>query len=114
MQAGDLRHRVTFQRRSKEEDGFGEQATGWIDVVAGVSAAIVPLNGRELIAAQAIMSETTHQVTIRYHPALAVSRVVAALRMVFNGRYFNIQSSLNEDERNRMIVMMASEGMNDG
>lgn len=113
MRAGDLRHRVTFQARSKAEDSFGERLNDWSDLFASW-AQISPLSGRELLAAQAVQADVTHQVTVRYRPELASPRAVAAMRITYNGRHFNILSSLNEDERNRMVVLTVSEGLVDG
>ena len=36
------------------------------------------------------------------------------MRVVFNGRHFNINAAINEDERNRTLTLLVSEGVNDG
>ena len=40
--------------------------------------------------------------------------VLATMRIVYGSRIFNIHDSENMEERNRIIVLSASEGMNDG
>lgn len=113
MQAGTLRKRVTFQARSTATDSFGDQVTSWADVCT-VYADIQPLSGRELFAAQAVQSAVSHSITVRYRPEFAVPKTVAAMRIVYNGRFFNIESSLNFEERNRLVTMQAVEGLNNG
>ncbi|MDB5992403.1 MAG: head-tail adaptor protein [Herbaspirillum sp.] len=81
----------------------------WFDFAVNVPAAIRPLSSRELVAAQAVQSETSHEITIRYRPG-----ITAAMRAVYNGRYFNFSRPLNTEERNIELVIPATEGLNDG
>lgn len=113
MRAGDLRHRVTFQSRSIASDAFGAQSTLWSNV-ATVSADVSPLTGRELQAAQATNVEISHLVTIRYQALFAGPKTVAAMRIMYGDRIFNIHSSLDQDERHKSIQLTCSEGLNDG
>lgn len=115
MRAGDLRHRVTFQIRATGVDPRdGSQLTTWVDVLADVPAAISPLSGRELMAAQAMQSAVSHQIDLRYHALLANPKEVARMRIMFGSRIFNIQSAVTIDERRREMRVMAEEGLNDG
>ena len=113
MRSGALSQRITLQQRAVAQDATGGQLATWSDV-ATVWAEVTPLSGRELIGAQAVASETSHQITMRWQPAFADPQTVAALRVVMNGRCFNINASINEDERNRALVLLVSEGVNDG
>lgn len=113
MRSGALGQRITLQQRTVAQDPTGGQLAIWTDV-ATVWAEVTPLSGRELIAAQAVASETSHQVTMRWQPAFADPKAVAALRVIFNGRHFNINASINEDERNRTLMLLVAEGVNDG
>lgn len=113
MRSGDLRHRVTFQRRSTVTDSFGAQSETWTDV-ATAWADISPLSGRELLAAQAVNVEISHTVTIRYQAQFAGPKAVAAMRIVYGDRIFNIHSSLDVDERHRELKLTCSEGLNNG
>ena len=118
MRAGDLRRRVLIQIHSTTQDTFGQQVTTWTDWLTNVPADIQPLSGRELIAAQAVNAEVTHMIVIRYHPQMADPIKVAAMRVIYVNagvtRYFNVASSINEDEKNRTINLMATEGLNRG
>lgn len=108
MRAGDLRRRVLIQSRQATVDGFGQRSTTWTDV-ATVFAEIQPLSGRELQLAQAINAEVNHKVTIRYRPGIS-----AAMRVVYQGRRFNIQAVIDVDMRHRTLELSCSEGLNDG
>lgn len=108
MQAGQLRKRVIIQQRSQTQDDYGQPLQTWTDV-ATVYAGIEPLNGRELLAAQAVNSEVSHNVTMRYRTG-----ITPAMRLNYQGRLFNIHTILDENERHRMLTLQCSEGMNDG
>ncbi len=113
MRAGDLRHRVTFQSRSMSADSFGAQSESWSDV-ATVFADISPLSGRELLAAQQVQSEISHTVTIRYQTQFAGPKAVAAMRIKYGERIFNIHSSIDPDERHKSLQLSCAEGLNNG
>lgn len=108
MQAGKLRKRIEIQRRSTTQDGYGQPLTTWTTEIT-TQADFEPLNGRELVAAQAVQSEVTHTVTIRYRPG-----ITPAMRISYAGRFFNIHAVLDEAERRRMLTLLCSEGLNDG
>lgn len=113
MQAGLLRRRVLIQSRSTSVDAMGGQITTW-NTVATVYAQIESTNGRAVFAGEAVQTEVTHQIVVRYQPMFADPKAVAAMRAVYNGRYFNIHASVNEAERNRQITLFCSEGLSDG
>lgn len=118
MRAGSLNRRVAIESRASGPDTWGQQTTTWSSLLSSVPAAIDPLAGRELELAQALNSEITTRITVRYHPQLANPAAVAALRVVYTNaggtRYFNVQAARNLDERNRDIELLASEGLNHG
>ena len=109
IRAGSLRHRVTIQSRSTAIDSSGEQVATWANFAVNVPAAIRPLSAHELIAARGVQSMTSHEITIRY-----MAGVVAAMRIIYNNRYFNLAAPLNTDERNIEMIIPAIEGLNDG
>ncbi|WP_454737596.1 phage head closure protein [Cupriavidus necator] len=113
IRAGDLNRLITIQQRSTSQDGFGQQVTTWSDVKK-VYAFIEPLAGNERIAAMQVSTAVSHRITVRYDAIFADPRVVAAYRVAYNGRYFNIQAAMNLDEANRTIELLAAEGMNYG
>lgn len=112
LSAGTLRKRITLQQQSPSVDSFGQQVSTWTDV-ATVWASIEPSVGRELLAAQAVRLDQPTTITIRWQPIFASPRTVAAMRAVYSGRIFNIHSVENEGERNTLLTLIASEGLND-
>jgi SPP1 family predicted phage head-tail adaptor len=107
MEAGRLRHQVTIQRKTSTTDTYGGPIDVWEDV-ATVWAAVEPMQGRELVNAQATNSETTTKITTRY------TAVTTADRIIFEGKFYNLQSVIDPELRHRELVIMASEGLNEG
>lgn len=65
MQAGLLNQRVTLQRRSVGLDAAGQTSTTWVDVDT-VWASVLPLRGRDLLAAAQQQATFDAKVTMRY------------------------------------------------
>lgn len=118
LSSGSLTRKITLQTKSQTPDSFGQQTDSWTDYMTSVPAAINALNGYELIRAQAISSDVTHQITVRYSPKLADPLKVAAMRAVYVNagvkRYFNITGAFNDAEANIQIDLLATEGLNQG
>ena len=113
MRSGDLRKRVILQKRDVTLDSAGQQVTTWT-TLATVWASIEALSVRDLLAAQAVQSEVSHKITVRYRSEFSTPVADATYRLNYNGRLFNIKGVMNIDERNRTIEIMAGEGLNNG
>lgn len=114
MQAGRLRHRVLFERPVVELDSDGAQVETWVEafpaVPDGISAEIIPLNARELIAAQAVQSKVTTRIKVRYRPGYA-----ARWRATHRGTVYNIEGVLPDaDSGFDTVTLLCSSGVNDG
>ena len=108
---GQLRNRVTIQQLATgSPDVFpsGEPDAAWTDVKT-VWAAIEPLRGRELLAAQQIASEVSGTITIRYRAG-----VTAAMRVSFRSRYYEILAVIDPEERQRELELMCKQGVTEG
>jgi SPP1 family predicted phage head-tail adaptor len=113
MQAGKLRHRVTIQRLSAgspgqdaggtPDDGWGALFTCWAEVM--------PLRGRELVAAQQVHPEVTGTIRIRYR---ADYPLTSKDRAVYDSRIYDILAAINVEERNREVLLYVKEGPNAG
>jgi SPP1 family predicted phage head-tail adaptor len=108
MNAGTLRHQVTIQSITSTPDAYGGSVDSWIDV-ATVWASVEPLQGRELVAAQSVSAETTTKITMRYR-----SDITAAHRITFEGKFYNLLSLIDPELKHRELIIMASEGLNEG
>lgn len=111
-ESGELRRRVTFQARSVGQDSAGGLLATWYDAFT-VYAKIDPLSGRELLAAQVVHAETTHEVWVRYRAELANPATATRYRITLGTRVFNILGALDLEERRQWIVCQCSEGLID-
>lgn len=109
MDAGDLRHRVTLQRKVQVRDSEGGVVTDWEDV-ATVWAKIAPLSAREFTAAAAVQSKVVARITIRFRDG-----VVASMRAVHGAKLYNIEGVLPDQESGlEYLTLPVSEGVNEG
>lgn len=116
MRSGTLRQRVTLQERTETTGSTGEVTWSWADW-ATVWAAVEPISGRELFSAQQVQANTTTRIRIRHR-----SGVDSKLRVKFvadNGspqriKYYEIESVLHINERQREIHLMCVEREADG
>jgi SPP1 family predicted phage head-tail adaptor len=114
IRSGSLTRPVDVQTRSTTRDSFGGQVSNWT-TVKRVYAEVEALTGNERIAAQSVASEVSHRFTVRYDSTLwADPKTAATYRLVYRGRFFNIDAMLNVDESDRTVELLASEGLNNG
>jgi SPP1 family predicted phage head-tail adaptor len=116
--ANTLDKRILIQAPAAGEDGYGQPLEGWVDVFTEgdhkIYAGINPLSARELFAAQAAQSETSHRITVRYREQFANPTDVATWRAVYRNRVFNITGAVNRNEGGRFVDLLCTEGLNDG
>ena len=103
MRAGILRHRVALHSLTGAQDDYGEPIETWA-AYATVWARVSPLQGKELINAQQVLAECTHDVEIRYN-----SNVTAADRVIHKSRTLEIMSIIDPDERNKNLILICKE-----
>ena len=111
MRAGPLRHRVTVEALTVELDSDGQQAETWLDAFGHMlSADIMPVSGRELIAADAVQSKITTRIVMRYRPGVKPS-----MRVLHRERVYNIEAVV-PDPRSGFdwITLQCSDGVNQG
>lgn len=112
MRAGRLNKVVSFEQRPTTQvaGGSGDQSATWTVFASGIYAEVVPLSGRELMAAQAVQNMGTSRVRIRYLPGLT-----AKMRMVMDGLYYNIASPPRDtDLRGREMIFEVEDGLKNG
>lgn len=113
MQAGQLRKRVVLQKHSTAQDGYGQQLPAWIDL-ATLWAEIEPVSGGQMERMRSIYNHTSHKVVVRWQPILEDVRQVGSYRILYAGRIFDVGASMNDSERNRVVTLLCSEGLNEG
>lgn len=109
--AGQYRHRVDIQDWVEVRDpNTGAFTETWVTVFEGVPARIVPASGKEFLAAQAIQSEISARIVIRYRPGLNPKQ-----RLLHNGDIYNVYAWLPDPESGRDYVSApCSLGVNEG
>lgn len=111
MLAQRLRHRITVQEKTYEQDSTtGENSVTWSDVLADEPAEVVPASGREFRASGAKQGETQGRITIR-KPDAAIDH---AMRIVWQGVNYQIDGVLPDPSDRRWLTIMYSQGVNDG
>lgn len=102
MRVTRLNHRITFQRLTTIQGEYGPEE-GWENLNT-VWADIKPITGKTFFSAMQINSEITHQVFIRYTKGISPS-----MRILYQGRLFEILYVMNYDEGNETIQMLCKE-----
>lgn len=109
MRAGKLRHLVTVQTELEDQSSMTGAVTKAWATVASVYASVEPLIGRELQRAMAERAELTYTIRTRY-----LAGITTRHRLLYDGKTFNIRSVVDVEERHRELVLMCTEGLNDG
>lgn len=105
-----LRHRITIEAATSVQDPVsGETTPAWATFAAAEPAEVVPLSGREFIAAGATQAGVDTRVTIRWRPG-----VLPTMRFLFDGETYNIKAVLPDPTARRHLTLMAERGVNNG
>lgn len=112
MKAGPLRQRIALEQQVQTQDqDTGDIAVSWA-LVAEVWANVQPLSAREFIAAQAVQSQVSTKIIIRWRDG-----ITAAMRArdLSTGALYNIAGVLPDNVSGReWITLVCSAGVNDG
>lgn len=108
MKSGRLRHRAALEYPVTTADAYGQPVVTWTSI--GVFwVGIEPLSGKERLEAGAERAETTVRIVMRYHASIDET-----YRVGHKGKYYDIQSVINPDLKNRYLHLMCREGLSDG
>jgi len=105
IRAGRLRHRLTLQYKTESRTSTGDVVTAWV-TDSTVWGAIEPASGKEYIAASQTQNESNVRIVIRYH-----ATINDTWRVVNDSKAYSIINIINEDERDRMMVLHCSQGV---
>lgn len=103
MRAGELNHPGTIQRATETRDAVGGVTQSWVTHATGWFQ-ILPLSGKEYIAAQQVNAEVTHTIRGRW-----VEGVLPKMRLLVGARTFDILAAMNWTEANQELRIMAKE-----
>ena len=102
FRSGPARHRIDIQAKTPTRSGTGAEIPGWTSL--GMRwAEIEPLEGGERFTAEQDLSKNVVRFVIRYDATIAA--LTATSRIVFDGRAYDIQFNLNQNLRNRKLLI---------
>jgi SPP1 family predicted phage head-tail adaptor len=105
MQAGLLRHPITFQRATPGEDAAHAPTNTWVTYL-NTFAAVSPTGTNESQADGGVVGVQSLVLRARYDPD---EPIYVRDRALFNGRVLEIEQVTNIDERNRELVIVCRE-----
>jgi SPP1 family predicted phage head-tail adaptor len=110
LKAGALRDRVTFQKRTATDDGYGNPISGDFTNQFTVWADIQYRAGGEAVQSERLAG--TQPVTIVVRSSSQTRLVTTAWRAVNarSGEIYNLQTAANMDGRGEAIEFMATSG----
>jgi SPP1 family predicted phage head-tail adaptor len=98
-----MRHRVTIQQRSTGTDAAGGVLNAW-ENVATRCASIDRASGSELWGSAQRSARVPTVFRLRY-----LAGVVPSMRLLFDGRVYNILSAVDQEGRKAELVITAEE-----
>lgn len=113
--AGDLRHRVKFQRRPEGYDEYGNPVEGWVDLGIERAASLTPTRGGEDVQAGRLAGKASWDCWVRNDSGtrqiLTSDRVVDVRDPV---RVFNIRFIGDMDGDRTWLLMQLESGVVSG
>ena len=104
MLAQRLRHQIVIEQKTTTLDAYGGNSAAWT-TFAPVRAGVEPVSGSEMIKSGANIAEGIVKFPIRY-----LAGVTEQMRVVYDGRVYDIQSIVNAKTRDRMLELMCKVG----
>lgn len=110
MKAGDLRHRITIEALTETNNGEATDES-WAAFASNVPAQVLPLSGREIVAADAAQSGQRMRFVIRYGNSVGVT---AKMRISHESQYFNITEVVPDPTLRGHVTLIAEAGIRNG
>lgn len=110
-QAGKRDKRISIQKNTQTKGTSGGIKDSWSNFLTGVSASIRNKSGNERRATShgGEVSEERVEFELDYRPG-----ITGAMRVVYNGAYYNIRHVNNINEGNRTLLLTCDTGVNNG
>jgi SPP1 family predicted phage head-tail adaptor len=103
ISAGMLKHPLSIYQRVTSQDAAGQPYETYVLIVA-VRGYMKPLVGKDYLSAQQIVSEVTHDITIRYTARVKARHII---RMCH--RHFEIMAVINPEEASEWLYLKCKE-----
>lgn len=105
MRAGLLRHKITIQQVAEAQDASGSMDEAWSTFVK-VWAAYEPQTGKESFTEDQQQAFLTVRFRVRY-----LSGITPKMRILFDGRYFDILATADVGGRGKQLHIMTRENV---
>lgn len=115
MEPGRLRDRITFQRLTHGDDGYGNAVTGWADIARPSGGALTvwadmrETPGKERVEAGRV--EASRTATIRIRASSEVAGVTEADRVMARGEAWNIRGIAPVGNDRAMLDLLVEAGV---
>lgn len=107
MRAGNLKNLIAIEERVENQDAYGEAIPTWTEVFR-TKAGIYPTRGTEGYMSAEKHAFATHEIEIRYRGGVTPKH---RIRLIRDGRVFDIISTLNIAERNKTLKIIVKESV---
>lgn len=110
--AGDLRDRISVERRGTTSDGMGGIVPSWepVGALTGLSARIEAMRGGETVKAMRLAGENPADITIRWSTAAATITNADRVRDDRTGATFAVKWTGNLDNERKFLVLACQAG----
>ena len=106
MMAGNLRSQINIERYTESIDEYGQPIKTWQNIHT-VRANVRQTTGKERFINAEKISTSTHIFKLRYLDATTLDRIN------YNGKYYDIMTTINVNERTRCLYIVAKEVENE-
>lgn len=111
MAAGRLNRRVTVERRTTADDGYGNTVSDvWAAVIENEPAEIRPLRGGEGVEAAKIEARGLVEITVRHSSRTVQITPGDRIRNARSGQLLNINYIENPDMRGKFLKLVCQYG----
>lgn len=104
MKVGSLNQMVELQTVTNTRTAEGAVVKQWA-TAANLRAEVKPLSAKELDSAHTLYQQSTHTITVRYHPAALDNQA----RVVYGSRVFEVNAATDLMERRRYVALLCTE-----
>lgn len=109
-----LRHRVDVELFTTTQDSeTGAVVEEWVSILGSddalIPAEIMPMSGKEFVAAASIQANVNTKIVMRWR-----DDVLPAMRVLHEDVVYNIRAVLPDPSLRRHITLMCESGANDG
>ena len=104
-----MRHTAVIQKKVRTQDSDGLDSYVWTDVHTNVPCSVFAISGKEFVATSQLGSEITVRITL-YN----ITPFDASMRMVVNGKNYDILDILPDPTDNVYLTVMSRQGVSNG